>query len=111
MAKSAKQQEEGEVAPLEVGTAFSDVLTELDAEQSRITVRLELRRFRKKTTVIEGLTGTRETLANVAHELKKKLATGGSAKDGIIILQGDQRDRAKDVLSGMGYPVERIEVQ
>jgi translation initiation factor 1 len=90
---------------------FSDVLRELDAEESRIIVRLELRRFRKKTTVVEGLSGTAENLADVARELKKKLATGGSVKDGIIILQGDQRDNVKEMLTRMGYSDQRIEVQ
>jgi translation initiation factor 1 len=90
---------------------FSDVLRELDAEESRIIVRLELRRFRKKTTVVEGLSGTPAALADVARELKKKLATGGSVKDGIIILQGDQRDNVKEILTRMGYSDQRIEVQ
>ncbi|MGA1974638.1 MAG: stress response translation initiation inhibitor YciH [Conexivisphaerales archaeon] len=92
-------------------TMFTDVLRELDAEESRITVRLELRRFRKKTTLVEGLSGTQGDINKVAHALKKKLATGGSVKDGIIVLQGDQRDSVKEILSRMGYPEHRIEVQ
>ncbi len=98
-------------AKSEGDSLFSDVLRELDAEESRIIVRLELRRFRKKTTVVEGLSGTQDSLADVARELKKKLATGGSVKDGIIILQGDQRDSVKEMLTRMGYSEQRIEVQ
>ena len=95
----------------EADSIFSDVLRELDAEESRIIVRLELRRFRKKTTVIEGLSGSPGDLARVAHELKKKLATGGSVKDDIIVLQGDKRDESKEQLIQMGYSADRIEVQ
>ena len=112
MVKPQRQKEE-EAEPSAPGSdnLFSDVLRELDAEQSRIIVRLELRRFRKKTTVIEGLSGSQESLANVARELKRRLATGGSVKDGIIVLQGDQRDKTKEILSGLGYVGDSIEVQ
>jgi translation initiation factor 1 len=110
MVKNAKEEGEVRTAP-EADSLFTDVLRELDAEQSRIIVRLELRRFRKKTTVVEGLSGSSEALSDVARQLKKKLATGGSVKDGIIILQGDQRERTRDMLSQMGYSDQRIEVQ
>ena len=90
---------------------FSDALKELDAEQSRIVIRLELRRFRKKTTVVEGLSASKGDMESLARELKKALATGGSVKDGIIILQGDHRERIKETLSKMGYPEDRMELQ
>ena len=69
MEKSSKS-DAGSVgsAKAEGDSLFSDVLRELDAEESRITVRLELRRFRKKTTVVEGLSGTAENLEEVARE-------------------------------------------
>ncbi|HVP22336.1 MAG TPA: hypothetical protein VMS77_00325 [Conexivisphaerales archaeon] len=104
----AGQGEEGVSGPDDI---FSDALKELDAEGSRIVIRLELRKFRKKTTVVEGLSGSTEDLENVARELKKAMATGGSVKDGIILLQGDQREGIKMALSKMGYPEERIELQ
>ena len=43
--------------------------------------------------------------------LKKSLATGGSAKDGQVILQGDKREDAKQVLVKLGYSASNIEVQ
>ncbi len=91
--------------------AFGDILKELDRDQVRIIIREETRRFRKPTTLIMGLPTERGELDRVAHELKKKLATGGTAKDGQVILQGDKREDAKSLLVKMGYAESNIEVQ
>ena len=91
-------------------SSFSEVLGELDAAKSRIVVRLEVRKFRKRTTVIEGLAGNKEDLSRIARDLKKKFATGGSVKEGVIVLQGDQRDNVRDYLVRMGYSDGHIEV-
>jgi len=58
-----------------------------------------------------GLPDERGELQHVAQELKKKLATGGTAKDGQVILQGDKREEAKRILIKMGYAESNIEVQ
>ena len=34
--------------------------------------------------------------------------TGGTVKDGVIEIQGDQRERLAAVLEGMGYKVKRV---
>lgn len=91
--------------------AFGDILKELDRDQVRIIIREETRRFRKPTTLIMGLPKERGELQRVAQELKKKLATGGTAKDGQIILQGDKREDAKKILVKLGYSESNIEVQ
>ena len=91
--------------------AFGDILKELDRDQVRIIIREETRRFRKPTTLIMGLPTERGELERVAQELKKKLATGGTAKDGQVILQGDKREEAKNILVKMGYAESNIEVQ
>jgi translation initiation factor 1 len=91
--------------------AFGDYLRDLDRDQVRIIIREETRRFRKPTTLISGLPTERGELQKVAHELKKSLATGGSAKDGQVILQGDKREDAKQVLVKLGYSASNIEVQ
>ena len=91
--------------------AFGDYLRDLDRDQVRIIIREETRRFRKPTTLISGLPTERGELQKVAHELKKSLATGGSAKEGQVILQGDKREEAKQVLIKLGYSASNIEVQ
>jgi len=91
--------------------AFGEILKDLDKDQVRIIIRSEMRRFRKPTTLITGLPTERGELQKVTHDLKKHLATGGSAKDGQIILQGDHREAAKEQLIKMGYSASNIEVQ
>ena len=72
---------------------------------------METRRFRKPTTLISGIPNERGEQEKVARELKKKLAAGGSAKDGIVMLQGDHREAAKEILVRLGYAASNIEVQ
>ena len=70
-----------------------------------------MRRFRKPTTMVEGLNPKRSDLEKIAHDLKSKLACGGTAKDGYILLQGDHRDQVRDRLISMGFGENTIEVQ
>jgi len=87
------------------------VCQELDQEESRIVIRLEIRRYRKPTTMIEGLSGKRSDLAELAKKLKARFACGGTAKDGYVLLQGDHRDLVKSHLVKFGYSEASIEVQ
>ncbi len=66
------------------------------------------KRFRKLVTIVEGLEG--EELANTAKELKRKLACGGSSKDGMVVLQGDHKEKVRKFLVSLGYPREAITV-
>ncbi|MGQ9719481.1 MAG: translation initiation factor [Nitrososphaerales archaeon] len=87
------------------------VCEELEKEEMRVVVRLEMRRFRKPTTMIEGLNPKRTDLNKIAQKLKSKLACGGTAKDGYILLQGDHRDIVKEELVQLGFNESSIEVQ
>ena len=89
---------------------FDDILAELDKEEARIRVRMEMRRFGKPTTVIEGLKMSEKDLQELGTKMKKILATGGTVKDGIIILQGDHRERAVEILVKQGFSESAIEV-
>ena len=89
---------------------FDDIVAELDREEARVKVRMEMRRFRKPTTVIEGLKMNEKDLQELGTSMKKELATGGTVKDGHIILQGDHRDRAVEILVKRGFSESAIEV-
>ena len=45
-------------------------------------------------------------LKNLGQELKRACGTGGAADDGAIELQGDLRDRVRDVLLKKGFVVK-----
>ena len=47
----------------------------------------------KAVTLITGLKMNEGQMVQYAKELKQKLGTGGSVKDGAIELQGDQREK------------------
>ena len=84
---------------------------ELDKEDTRIVIRLETRRFSKTTTMIEGIDPKLSDIQHIVKELKSKLACGGTAKAGFIMLQGDHRDDVKSYLVKFGFTESAIEVQ
>ena len=59
----------------------------------------------KVATIIEGFTVTDEEVESLASELKRKIGTGGSARGGEILLQGDWREKVKTLLKEKGYKV------
>lgn len=61
----------------------------------------------KTATIIRDFEGSDTALANLAKQLKNKCGTGGSAKDGEIILQGAIADKVVNLLKDMGYKVKR----
>jgi predicted translation initiation factor SUI1 len=61
----------------------------------------------KGVTVISDLPLSEEQLKELATLLKNKCGTGGTAKDGRIEIQGDQRDRICQELEKLGYKVKR----
>ena len=87
------------------------VCGEISKEQQKIKVRLETRKFRKAMTLIEGLDSKDVNLSRLAQKMKAYCACGGTAKNGQIMLQGDQREKVYQFLIQMGYPKENIEVQ
>ena len=83
---------------------------ELAKDSTKIIIRLETRRFKKKGAMIEGLDSKLNNLESVAKELKNKYACGGTAKEGYIFLQGDHRDTIKETLVNLGFPEASIEL-
>lgn len=68
----------------------------LKPDQQRLNISLETKhRAGKIVTLVTGFVGAEEDLAALGKQLKNHCGTGGSAKDGEIILQGDHRDKAR----------------
>lgn len=57
----------------------------------------------KTATIIAGFTCGDDELASVAATLKSKLGTGGSARGGEILIQGDRRSDVRRILASLGY--------
>ena len=82
----------------------------ISKEQQRIKVHLELRKWRRPATIIEGLDEKSVDLRKLVQQLKSMCACGGTAKNNQILLQGDHRDKAKYFLVQLGFIGENIEV-
>ena len=84
----------------EEGTSEQTILP----AQQKLKVRLDTKhRAGKAVTLVEGFIGKEEDLADLGKKLKSYCGTGGSAKDGEIIIQGDQREKVMQWLGKNGY--------
>jgi len=79
----------------------------IEQATQKIRVFIEKRKFDKPITIVEGIT---DNAKEVASQLKRKLATGGTFKKGHIELMGDHRKRLTDILVKIGYSKEQIEI-
>jgi len=61
----------------------------------------------KTATVVMGLPVDEAKLAEIAGVLKKRCGCGGTAKDGVIVIQGDHADAIVDALQKQGYKAKR----
>lgn len=72
--------------------------------QQKLRIRLDTRhRAGKAVTLVEGFIGKEEDLEVLGKKLKSYCGTGGSAKNGEIIIQGDQREKVIHWFLKNGY--------
>lgn len=57
----------------------------------------------KQATIIEGFSIDDDALQQLASEMKRTLGTGGSARGGEILIQGDRRDAVRKFLNDKGF--------
>ncbi len=80
----------------------------LAPNQQQLRIWLETNhRGGKKASVIKGFVGPESELLTLGKELKSSMGTGGSVKDGEIIIQGDFRDRILEFLTKKGYKAKK----
>lgn len=80
-------------------------LKELDKSISNIFVYTEIKKFNKSITIIQGLKD-KDLIRTILPELKKKIGTGGTFKNGMIILQGNHQEYVKKYLMANNIMIE-----
>jgi len=93
-----------------------DFETQLALMSQKVKILLETRKRRHVVTIVAGLDDKAVDLKQIAKDLKKYCATGGTYKQDkkfgpIILLQGDHVEKVKEYLTKkLGIPPENIEV-
>jgi len=60
----------------------------------------------KTVTVVDGLPRNAEFLRNLAQDLKRACGTGGAVREDGVELQGDLRDRVRELLEARNFRVK-----
>lgn len=80
-----------------------------ETKTARLDVVVERKgRGGKTATIVAGFTVSDEAVAEIASQLKRRLGTGGSARGGEILIQGDRADAVVKALTDMGMKARRI---
>lgn len=80
-----------------------EVSDALAADKQVLRIWLERVKGGKEATIVKGFIGSESEMEDLAKLLKNKCASGGNAKDGIILVQGDHRDKILTLLISLGY--------
>jgi len=75
-----------------------------NVQKSALRVTIDRKGRKGKTaTIIEGFEGSDEKLQQLAKKLKQRLGTGGSARNGEILIQGERKTDVIEMLKSLGY--------
>ena len=84
-------------------------LDTLPAQQQQLKIMLDKKaRAGKQVTLISGFIGKQDDLDALSKSLKNLCGSGGSAKDGEILIQGDMVQKVKAFLLSAGYKTNNI---
>ncbi|HIN39543.1 MAG TPA: translation initiation factor [Flavobacteriales bacterium] len=60
----------------------------------------------KKVTLVSGFIGQKDDLRLLEKLLKARCGVGGSSKDGLLLIQGNFKEKVKEILKEEGYQVK-----
>ena len=81
-----------------------EVVETLAPERQKLRVSIERKgRGGKTATIVKGFIGSDDDLDDLAKQLKSRCGTGGSVKEGEIIIQGEMKEKIVSLLLTMGY--------
>jgi len=76
------------------------------AQQNLIVYVDRKQRAGKAVTVVDGFKGKADDLKTLSKQLKTHCGVGGTEKDGLILVQGEFKDKITTYLKDKGYPVK-----
>ena len=84
------------------------VCEQIVKSSQRITISLDKKRYGKIVTVVKGFENS-VNVKKIAKSLKNELACGGTAKGGMIELQGDHSRKIKELLVKLGFDEDSVD--